>query len=145
MKKGLFRAKSAITGEWVYGYLFFMAEDTEYEEAYILKYVDQRESVYDIWKYAEKIDQETIGEFTGLLDKEGNKIFEDDIVETKFGRLCFVTWFSSAHTVGWDLSCIYTSKNLSKKAPQSYDLFAQCNLKVVGNAYDNREFWEDES
>lgn len=60
MREILFRGKRIDNGEWVYGYL-------------------QQEDKINLY-YVKK---ETIGQFTGLLDKNGNKIFEGDILLCK--------------------------------------------------------------
>ena len=83
---------------------------------------------------------ETVGQFTGLLDKNGKKIFEGDIVKTEFGRLCTVVWFSSRAFCGWDLATIKTVENcVHTKPPTSVNLFKSDCLKIVGNIHDNPE------
>lgn len=95
-----------------------------------------------LWSKGEgwiKVVPETVGRFTGLTDKNGKKIFEGDIVKTKFGRLCIVVWFSSPCNCGWDLEVIATRKNLETIKPDSYDLWHKNNLEVIGNIHDTPE------
>lgn len=69
MRKILFRGKSIYSGEWLYG--SYLPND------YIVEFGEDRRSV----------DAETIGQWTGLVDKKGVQIFEGDIVKTdKFGE-----------------------------------------------------------
>ena len=57
-------------GDWYYGYLIFDGEDYQIVEP---KYGSFRRTVL----------KETVGEFTGMTDKNGTKIFEGDIVKTQ--------------------------------------------------------------
>ncbi len=57
-------------GDWYYGYLIFDGEDYQIVEP---KYGSFRRTVL----------KETVGEFTGMTDKNGTKIFEGDIVRTQ--------------------------------------------------------------
>lgn len=83
----------------------------------------------------------TIGQFTGLLDKNGREIYEGDIVRTKYGRPCEVKWLSTPCFVGFDLS---PKMAFSKfKAPDHYDLYSPENLEVIGNVYDNPKLLEE--
>ena len=81
------------------------------------------------------IDPETICPYIGIKDKNNIKIFKDDIVRTKHGRLCRVVWFTSPNYNGWDLAPI----EMEHPAPDKYDLWQPENLEVIGNIFDNSE------
>lgn len=78
-----------------------------------------------------------------MVDKNGTKIFEGDVVKTEYGRLCVVVWFSSRAHCGWDLKPVDTVDNILRtEPPTNYDVWEDKNLEVVGNIYDNFEFAE---
>lgn len=66
-----FRGKRLDNDEWCYGSLLIWADG----ECIIL---EKSDSSYDMWK--REINPDTVGQFTGLYDREGNEIFEGDVV-----------------------------------------------------------------
>ena len=79
MRERITRAKRLDNNEWVFGNLLYFTGNKEVaEDAYILK---QTELVLD-WNMRNlfRVDPETIGDWTGVTDKNGVKIFEGDIV-----------------------------------------------------------------
>lgn len=82
MREILFRGKRADTGEWIYGDL---RQDEDLETAYIggwdyftADYALQREP------FEYPVSPETVGQFTGMKDKNNRKLFEGDIIEYIF-------------------------------------------------------------
>lgn len=83
---GLYRGKRIDNGEWVEGNLLY---DREQNEAFIA------ESFEDRAANIREVDPDTVGECTGLRDKNGKLIFEGDIVRCDELFTAVVKWDSS--------------------------------------------------
>ena len=91
MREILFRAKTVKNVHWIWGDLFHAGTEPSDGE-FAISYWDDE----DGWMN-ENVQPATIGQFTGLLDKNGKRIFEGDIVEC-------VSWneyFSKDGKHGW--------------------------------------------
>jgi uncharacterized phage protein (TIGR01671 family) len=131
-----FRGKRLDNGEWGYGdlvrsrlngehfYIKPTANCFEVNAAGLTKLVVMRE-----------IDADTIGQFTGMYDKNNNRIFEGDIV-ILFDEKCVVK--TSEMRASFGLYKI--SNNMFYEMIHKND---QKWLEVIGNIYDNKDLLDE--
>lgn len=120
MREILFRGKRVDNGEWIEGNLIQYPLSSY---SYIMSNYGFDDEIC--------VRSETVGQFTGLTDKNGKKIFEGDIVKYE--------------------NKIYEIKYLEKYArfapSNEHSVFMVCafnHLEVVGNIYDNPELLKDD-
>lgn len=133
MREILFRGKREDNGEWVYGfYVRLLDVAGSVHRLYVpADNPDEHNAVFDIVP-------ETVGQFTGLTDKNGNRIFEGDIVET-FSE-------DGYSLVGYDN--IETEFGLKFYSYNSYSGlgrdYMSREIEIIGNIHDNPELLERE-
>lgn len=117
MREILFRGKKKDRGEWVCGNL--IKRQIWSSTFYVIRVRDDGFDLYD----EHEVIPETIGEYTGLTDKNGKKIFEGDIVR----------WCEIKGTVVWNGHKFYIKSNLL------WDFSDDDCIEVIGNIHDNPE------
>lgn len=137
MREILFRGKSIIRGEWIYGYLNQHRGNIRYDcdcepIADGCYYINDWQTKIDTGMYGQdyKVDPDTIGQFTGLEDKLGTKIFEGDVIDDL--GVEYIVVFDSDYAQfrgkfdGWNAEISHIA--------------SRC--EVIGNVHDNPELLE---
>ena len=139
MREILFRGKRVDNGEWVYGF---------YSPVNLPIFGNQGHFINENGFRAVEVIPETVGEYTGLTDKNGKKIFEGDIVRLydTWGEWRAVVEFGNpngVYTWGWQLKPI-------SRTDANTDILCWVEMEeagafceVIGTIYDNPELLED--
>ncbi len=136
MREILFKAKRVDNGEWIEGY-YQKRYDLLGNEEHLIFHADS----YNVWEYAE-IDPETFCQFTGLCDKNGNKIWENDILMAHLDES--YPEDTTYEIVEWDIAGWVTHEAGSIDR-QYLDEFDTEHFEVVGNIFDNKKLLQEES
>lgn len=141
---GLYRGKRIDNGEWVEGSLLY---DREQNEAFIA------ESFEDRAANIREVDPDTVGECTGLRDKNGKLIFEGDVIKIEHEDYAFdgmsLDYRSEQGVVtydSWGLVGIVVDKFRGENVWSDFfhvcgltDRIANWTFEILGNVHDNPE------
>lgn len=137
MREILFRGKDSITKSWVYGALVQQQDDPLREKTLIISY-----SNYQYGDFSEavihEVDPETVGQYTGFVDKNSKKIFDGDIVSIYNSKafLFAVAWNDNHYILKCTINGV--SDNILNVIESPED------VEVVGNIYDNSELIKEQ-
>nr|DAM71850.1 MAG TPA: YopX protein [Caudoviricetes sp.] len=157
MREILFKAKRKDNGEWIEGY--YIRDQYHIGGKDIIFY---RKDSDRFTVYTNIIDIETLCQFTGLCDKNGKKIWENDILMRhgnpkdlakvlfgEFGVRNIETGSIVDKVVGWHYEVVPTDA-ISRCEPFCWPMplteyyIDRCEMEVVGNIFDNPELLQEE-
>lgn len=158
MREILFKAKRICDGKWIEGY--YLRDQYHIRGKDIIFY---RKDSDRFTVYTDRIDIETLCQFTGLCDRNGNKIWENDILMChenpedlvkvafgEFGVRNIGTGSIVDKAIGWYYEVVPTDV-ISRCEPFNWSMsltkyyIDRCEMEVVGNIFDNKELLQEES
>lgn len=122
MREILFRGKGKNSGNWFYG-----------------GYCEINNSVCIIEKKGLYVGiiPETIGQFTGLCDRHGRKIFEGDIIRAiHYKEELNTSYINFEDGIYW---CELITGSFIECCETLFEQHCECGLEVIGNIHDNPE------
>lgn len=130
MREILFRGKRLDNGEWVEGYYTTDPIGVVIRTHKIIK--NEKGDTHVEWSH--RVDPTTIGQFTGLLDKNGKRVFEGDVLKDMAGDI-FTVFYNSAHCA---FMCEYQKNSFKRKGFWRMDDQCSLGIEVVGNIHKPR-------
>lgn len=129
MREIKFRGKRLDNGEWIYGSLLVSHFKDDKKERY---FITQFSGNYT---FEHEVDPATVGQYTGLKDKNGKEICEGDILTDKYESIGTVDWYNAGFVVNFGDVDIF---QIADCFDESYQMW------LIGNIHDNPELLKTE-
>ena len=126
MREIKFRGKRLDNGEWIKGNSIVRVGDG----FFICDWTGVAIKKSEFYNLFTEVAPATVGQYTGLKDKNGKKVYEADILTDKFGSMGGVEWRDGGFVVNFGDMDIF---DLSDCFGDSYQMW------VIGNIHDNAD------
>jgi len=124
MREIIFRGKRIDTGEWVYGDLI------QWECGMVeIAPIERDNAQYTV-------EPDTVGQYTGLKDRNGQDVYEGDLLRTPEGNIMIAEWVGS----GIVTRCLTPTYD----GMMNTNRYAFPVSKKIGNIHDNPELLKEE-
>lgn len=139
MREILFRGKRVDNGEWVYGAYYGLCRITNKDGGFGYEHLMRQSNNEPLYMVA----PETVGQYTGLTDQNGKKIFEGDIVKSwsSWWRTPGLIEVETYEVVCKHLGGLYLKRGMPN-GEKSTSLNRSSTVEVIGNKWDNPELLE---
>ena len=139
MREILFRGKRVDNGEWVEGCLLSF-DSVIGTKSYIIPQDEMCSWISKSASHTVEVDPNTVGQYIGVKDKFGKKVFEDDIIEETY--ICAT---NGRYAVSYDESSFtYINPKGWEDVIDDNEYGINIGLcKVIGNIHDNPELMEE--
>ena len=143
-----FRGKRVKDGQWAYGDLLQTNEGSVCIGIHG-QYIDDGMHFNDFYDETPYIDEDTLGQFTGLLDKNGKEIYEGDVItadrypffsDGKPNYVAVVEWIDCGFAAFFELHKYSDARGISVGCPvMDFDSDNAAKFEIIGNIHDHPE------